>query len=1181
MGQKTEKKKSPLKRIILWVSGFIVIFLVFSYFFLISEYFIKTILLPRGGSYIHRTISAETVDFSPFSALEVTAFEIVDPVKPEEPKLLSIDRINLHYSLWSFMSGNPVISAVDLVNPEFNIIVYADGSTSLDDMVAPDSDGAGSEEEREQPEPANDKGAMPGFPLLTIGRFTLENGSIHVSQRALDGSETGFYRINDITVSLKDFSPGSKAEFKSHLSLLVKDELQKIRIEQSEVAFDAELTSSQDGTEGMVVANLLLQNVRGTAQGNSLDGLKVVAEINGQKDKQKIIVKPLSLQVTQGEKRGGDFTIEGHYSPASREGEFLFNLDKVNKTALNVVGALIGGVDFRTTTLETRWKLVIKNAGDMFALDGTFNLDKFSIKAAGIAAEATAPLDLASACSLTYEGKQKSLTIPKFDLSGIQRGRTFLTGSLREELKLYLGTRTESKTVDSPIKYNLKIEDFGIAQYQALLPLPENMTLNSGLLSSDLNLIFKDNGQQIYCEGIVGLAKLSGQSGDLKIPQSDFTIKLKTTLSEMDKLDIPSLDFTMQPLSGKKSIFHVQGKTELTAGKSDLAIEMKQFDLGLAGLFVGKETLKLRKGMLAGKVSLNLDNHFTNLGTSGQIVLSDFSGLVTGLNIRDLTVTSDLNLQFRDFKELEMKKVKLSLLPEQQGGTCSMDGNLDLSSGKGELTVQLNNIRASTANRLLKTPLGTMEFEKLDLNYNGAVKFDDAFKNIGLSGTLASKEFHLIDRNSRRNVLEPMALEFTYDMQKQGADLLLRPTRISFQPIGKPGESIQIEGTLKEQQQNKLVMKVPMKGEFKISSEKLTLHNLLPPPLEDSTESTGNEEKSGDKSRQKQGTDKTAASDAEITPQQELAPLTLAWLDMTAELNIDQFLFRQLDMKNYKATMLIRDNIISFPAFSATINEGTIDFTMTIDGKNPGWSYTSAGRVTNIPLTPLLASFTPDYADKLTGIATLDFTIQGQGTLLENLERYLTGKITGTIIDGEIRNLKTLDAIANTLNIKELNEMKFFKTTLDIDLQDGKAKIRELLLTGKLKKLGIEGWIGYNQLLDLNFIVALADPLNRKMKDLKYVDQILNDADGYTEFPVPVAVKGSVTEPKASFDLRNALKDKGKNFLKGMFEKELDKFLDDSSGKELTPTPEMTQTPPPETVGTPPDESTEEQTSQP
>ncbi|HRR99026.1 MAG TPA: AsmA family protein, partial [Candidatus Sumerlaeia bacterium] len=169
------KKRAPLKiilKIFIALCAVCAIFLIGGYLYISSAGFIRRHVFPRIEKNLNRKISAEGISFSPFSSIKFSRMKIANPAKPGEPPLFAAEEISVRYRALSFLSDAPVIHEISAVKPEINVLVFHNGTTSLDDIIPKQPAGKPAAPKTAEKKPAEPSAPQPPADLPD---FSLEN----------------------------------------------------------------------------------------------------------------------------------------------------------------------------------------------------------------------------------------------------------------------------------------------------------------------------------------------------------------------------------------------------------------------------------------------------------------------------------------------------------------------------------------------------------------------------------------------------------------------------------------------------------------------------------------------------------------------------------------------------------------------------------------------------------------------------------------------------------------------------------------------------------------------------------------------------------------------------------------------------------------------------------------------
>ena len=122
---------TPPKKKRRWPKVLAIIFALFCcllaglYFYISSASFVRSQVFSRVQAQLNQPISAEGINFSPFSSLELNDFTLGD-----DP-FLKAQKIKVAYDLMSIINGNIKVNEVTVENAELNVIVNRDGKLNI------------------------------------------------------------------------------------------------------------------------------------------------------------------------------------------------------------------------------------------------------------------------------------------------------------------------------------------------------------------------------------------------------------------------------------------------------------------------------------------------------------------------------------------------------------------------------------------------------------------------------------------------------------------------------------------------------------------------------------------------------------------------------------------------------------------------------------------------------------------------------------------------------------------------------------------------------------------------------------------------------------------------------------------------------------------------------------------
>lgn len=173
--------------------GLVAAVLVALYFIATSDFVLRRLVLPRLVGDINGKVSVGAISLHPFSRLTLADLQVK---LADGQTLLAAKEADVRYGLVSLLRGRWIVPEIRLVNPEFHLVQFADGTTSLERLFESDTP--------RRPQ------VVPRPEELLIGRLTVENGTFSYENQLPDGERT---RVagRELRLSLANLGNGRKA----------------------------------------------------------------------------------------------------------------------------------------------------------------------------------------------------------------------------------------------------------------------------------------------------------------------------------------------------------------------------------------------------------------------------------------------------------------------------------------------------------------------------------------------------------------------------------------------------------------------------------------------------------------------------------------------------------------------------------------------------------------------------------------------------------------------------------------------------------------------------------------------------------------------------------------------------------------------------------------------------------
>ncbi|HEU0010494.1 MAG TPA: AsmA family protein [Verrucomicrobiae bacterium] len=509
-------RRRSWRRKLLFITGALLVFLVVVYFVVTSSAFFKGVILPRVGRAMGGEVTVADASLSPFSQVSLRQLKV--KTTGAEP-LLQAEEVRLRYGLFAIFGGTLKVDEVTIASPVVQIIEQADGSSNLDPLLK--------KETKSAPEPAPAPSKPPQFDMRN---FALKNATIRRVKHLKDGgSEVAELTGVNITLDqLKNGQPGkltSAAVFK--MARPTNDVL------------EARSTGSIEFTLG---ADLMPQTLKAKVDHEVTRAEGSLRELAGARavfagDIVPGEVKELSQRFLKNDKVLGELKVTGPLDLSKKEGRLKFELARMDRQALNLLGAPFG-IDFGSTTLDSITDVSVAQGGSVIAATTRFNAARFSVTQQG---KTTPPLDLQLACNVTVNTTSQSAQVQTLTLDGRQSQKPLLRGGLGKPMTLAWG---KNATAIENSTFNLAVTDFDLAAWKPFL----GDSVSAGMLSLQLDLLSEQGGKQLKLGVTSRIAGLAAQLGEKPLTQAAMMLKLNAHVSDFTKVSVSDyrLDLTQQ-----------------------------------------------------------------------------------------------------------------------------------------------------------------------------------------------------------------------------------------------------------------------------------------------------------------------------------------------------------------------------------------------------------------------------------------------------------------------------------------------------------------------------------------------------------------------------------------------------------------------------------------------------------
>ncbi|QSX35303.1 AsmA family protein [Shewanella avicenniae] len=269
-----------------------------------------------------------------------------------------------------------------------------------------------------------------------------------------------------------------------------------------------------------------------------------------------------------------------------------------------------------------------------------------------------------------------------------------------------------------------------------------------------------------------------------------------------------------------------------------------------------------------------------------------------------------------------------------------------------------------------------------------------------------------------------------------------------------------------------------------------------------------------------------ATTTANATPATEPDLTGMKAVNADFELTIAEIKAAGTTSKNWKMVIALKNGVMNMKQLSADLYDGSLNANATVDGRNRVAKYSFDTQIKSINIRALLT----DAAEIELLDGTADIGIKGNGTSLipDNIKKQLNANGQFAINNGAVHGVNVPQMIraaqaklkGESTTENEAKKTDFTSLTGSFSVANGVANNPDLLMSSPLIRISGKGDANIiEESLDYKLSTALVNTL--KGQGGKEVDDLAG-------VEIPLAIKGSFSDPKFSLDMDALLKNKVK-----------------------------------------------------
>lgn len=548
---------------------------------------------------------------------------------------------------------------------------------------------------------------------------------------------------------------------------------------------------------------------------------------------------------------------------------------------------------------------------------------------------------------------------------------------------------------------------------------------------------------------------------------------------------------TLQPIT----LFWKAARGRAAAEKATLEIVLDRFGLAQLNAFMGSGPARINAGLCSARVECDVVDFGASLAVRGSLNVGDLNLRLNDAHWNDLDLTMNYAADARQMTFITLQRLSAQIASDNiPAGQIAAGGFYDLSCGTNRIALAVAKLSSTLLQPLLDPKKQNPRLAALDITLQLLTEKADPARlaqQIGLDLAVENAARHTRAEWDKLTLNMHAALRPDL-VRLHRCNLSLQPARFSDNQLNLTGE----------------IMLVPTNAATTLALNSsqfdatVLLDTFMPPPAAQpgasATPPAG-------------GKDRATPSAPPAPEAPEPPPLPLHGRDATVRVRIEELRARELLVLPLYLDVDVKDSQLSLRTPDLRINSGRVNLNADANLGITGYTYRLALTVTNVPLQPIVNTFTPQNRDKVDGLLASDITLAGRGIRISNLNQHLRGVITADMLDGRLVNVPILSPVGRTLHLEALQDFRFGDAVARIVVETGIVHVSTIALQGPLARVNVRGTATLEQQLDLMMHLALTGKGITDLFDNKI--PFSGQLGRYYDLPLPIPITGPLDKP--------------------------------------------------------------------
>lgn len=880
----------------------------------------------------------------------------------------------------------------------------------------------------------------------------------------------------------------------------------QVRIEGGQLTIDSTLAVAAGGQSVGARGRVDLADLRATVSGSRIARTDLGAVYDLAFNQGAFSIKALRCDVKQEGRPAGHVEGSGQISPDGQKGEIVLSGDRMDLSALQFFLAQVPSVRVRAGLVN--FSQTIGIAGDKAPLrfEGRFDATGLAFDIPGRERAQFAGWTVQGDNLVQFDRAKNTAEISKLSLTANEKG----VGGLQAGADGRLDLADRSGTINLAIKaigvpfLSKVLERLGAQSDAAVRP-------TEGVLSGGAKLTLAKQFSDVAVQGSLstrGMRLSVGSGGAAQSGTRDLETAYDLALTRSNarnELSVNNLTIRIPGAAAKPGSLQVQGKLDLAQNSGSLTVRLEQFDsepvLSLFGPLAG--AWRPVGGVFDGQQTIQLGGPAGETSARGTLRADRLRVAAPGAKSPIAPPTIEIQNNIALLRGGQELRADQFVIRTSQGGapagSLDVQGRMDLVKKSGTFTINAQNFDTDPIWPML-AGLGTdLPISGGRLNAKQNLQFALANMTIEAKGNLRADGVRVRPAPGAP-AMEPLTFDLVNDIAMQPDKTDVRALRLSTYSAGKPLDQIELSAT-----------------GGGLRSTKTVIASLKAPTLHVDRYLAMLSGGSGAKKAEAPKPAVPAAAKAPTAAGSK--PVVIPGPPVSLSIGIGRLYYDRLILDNLLGRIGVTSEGVTFKPLTARLVDGAATVTGWLRTDIPGMGYSARINGANLSVSPLLGIISPGSEQKLTGKGTTNFEVSGRGLDGDTLKRNLRGAGTIRIVDGQIKDIPILNALAGITSVQDLADMRFFQMDGQLKIENSVIYIADVSMVGRLQKLRAKGQIGFDQKVDLTFDLWLGGELANRLGGNKILKYLKQESDRFLRLPSPIGMGGTLSKPRPTLSL--------------------------------------------------------------